>query len=325
MIIGTSRGANWIVWQLWATFCASHFWFGGVWPWQCSRHLAFIVQVRARLAEELSNFSEGLKGSFSICEEMVKTHPQTIFVKIHWRKQQVAFCPAFTVLHSKRAIVSHTLCLPERLLLNAGPLVGCFAMFCYLESCTFLFFFVDENHGSKTWHGDMSQWVRHLAFFRLPDLPAAQVLFQHGGRRLCHCKSVLGWITPPQQLHQIFLQAIGWGDYGNVAWGALMIRGSRYNMLQPLLRCYDWQTGTGETSLQSRRHRVVTFHSDCLYPSFFVEYTIILWSLLAMHWSTEICFPASAPNIPTRSSLARCSNLASAASMMRGTKLQHAY
>ena len=95
------------------------------------------VQVRARLAEELSNFSEGLKGSFSICEEMVKTHPQTIFVKIHWRKQQVAFCPAFTVLHSKRAIVSHTLCLPERLLLNAGPLVGCFAMFCYLESCTF--------------------------------------------------------------------------------------------------------------------------------------------------------------------------------------------
>lgn len=94
------------------SICASHFWFGGVWPWQCSRHLAFIVQVRARLAEELSNFSEGLKGSFSICEEMVKTHPQTIFVKIHWRKQQVAFCPAFTVLHSKRALYHiHCVCL----------------------------------------------------------------------------------------------------------------------------------------------------------------------------------------------------------------------
>ena len=29
------------------------------------------VQVRARLAEELSNFSEGLKGPFSICKKII--------------------------------------------------------------------------------------------------------------------------------------------------------------------------------------------------------------------------------------------------------------
>ena len=55
----------------------------------------------------------------------------------------------------KTSIVSHTLCLPERLLLNAGPLVGCFAMFCYLESCTFWFFLfmriTDPRRGMATW------------------------------------------------------------------------------------------------------------------------------------------------------------------------------
>ena len=100
-------------------------------------------------------------------------------------------------------------------------------------------------------------------------------------------------------------QAIGWGDYGNVAWGALM-------------SCNTATTDRQEQERQAcspRRHHVVTFHSDCLYPSFFVEYIMHCDLFLAVHWSTEIRFPATA----------RCSNLASAASMMRGTKLQHAY
>ena len=72
------------------------------------------VQVRARLAEELSNFSEGLKGSFSICKKIIgnaERPPHAIFMKILWRKQHAAFCPAFTVLHSKRALYHmHCVC-----------------------------------------------------------------------------------------------------------------------------------------------------------------------------------------------------------------------
>ena len=125
------------------------------------------VQVRARLAEELSNFSEGLKGSFSICEEMVKTHPQTIFVKIHW-KQQVAFCPAFTVLHSKRALYHiHCVCLNVcySMQVHLLDVLLCFAI---LKVAHFCYFFVNENYGSKTWHfSDMSQLSPSFRFFQV--------------------------------------------------------------------------------------------------------------------------------------------------------------
>lgn len=108
----------------------------------------------------------------------------------------------------KTSIVSHTLCLPERLLLNAGPLVGCFAMFCYLESCTFWFFLLMRITDPR--RGIFPTWVRHSPSF-----------------------SFEGYLTC-LQLKSFFNTGVGGSVTVNLSWAASHLPSSCTRLPKPL-------------------------------------------------------------------------------------------
>lgn len=145
--------------------CASHFWFGGVWPWQCSSAPCVYRAGASTISWRVVQFLRRLEGVWKHLRGNGENPPSDNFRENTLEETAGSVLSSIYGFALKTSIVSHTLCLPERLLLNAGPLVGCFAMFCYLESCTFLLFFVNENHGSKTWHfSDMSQLCPSFRF-----------------------------------------------------------------------------------------------------------------------------------------------------------------
>ena len=73
------------------------------------------VQVRARLAEELSNFSEGLKGPFRICKKIIGNAEHPPPRNFHENTLEETACSVLSSiyrLHSKRALYHmHCVCL----------------------------------------------------------------------------------------------------------------------------------------------------------------------------------------------------------------------
>lgn len=99
--------------------------------------------------------------------------------KYFWRKQQVAFCPAFTVLHSKRALY-HIHCV-------------CYVLLSWKLHMFVIMEITDPRRGMPTWHESMSASFCFALKVTWPACSSSP--FSTRGSE-AHCKPVLGWITP---------------------------------------------------------------------------------------------------------------------------------
>lgn len=126
-------------------------------------------------------------------------------------------------------------------------------MFCYVLLSWKLHmsvFFVNENHGSKTWHGDMSQWVRFFSFEGYLTCLQLKSFFNTGvgGSVTVNLWAESHPLSSCTRLPKPFDEVIT----ATLPEARQSVVDPATNMLQPLQHCYDWQTGTGEASLQSR-------------------------------------------------------------------------